>query len=37
MKTLKYEEVYFFEYEDFAEARQRIQQFLDSVQQPTLP
>ena len=31
MKTLKYEEVYLFEYEDFAEAQRRIGQFLDHV------
>ena len=31
MKTLKYEEVYLFEYEDFAEAKRRIGQFLDRV------
>ena len=31
MKTLKYEEVYLFEYEDFAEAKRRVGQFLDRV------
>ena len=31
MKTLKYEEVYLFEYEDFAEAQRRIGQFLERV------
>ena len=31
MKTLKYEEVYLFEYEDFAEAKRRIAQFLEHV------
>ena len=31
MKTLKYEEVYLFEYEDFAEAQRRIAQFLEHV------
>jgi transposase InsO family protein len=31
MKTLKYEEVYLFEYENFAEARRRIGQFLERV------
>ena len=31
MKTLKYEEVYLFEYENFAEAQRRIGQFLDSI------
>ena len=31
MKTLKYEEVYLFEYADFAEAYQRIEQFLERV------
>jgi putative transposase len=31
MKTLKYEEVYLFEYEDMAEARERINHFLDEV------
>ena len=31
MKALKYEEVYLFEYEDFAEAKRRVGQFLDRV------
>lgn len=31
IKTLKYEEVYLFEYEDFAEAQQRIEEFIESV------
>ena len=31
MKTLKYEEVYLFEYEDFAEAQRRIGRFLERV------
>ena len=31
MKTLKYEEVYLFEYESLAEARRRIQHFLEEV------
>ncbi len=31
MKTLKYEEVYLFEYENFAEARRRMEQFLEHV------
>ena len=31
MKTLKYEEVYLFEYEDFAEVKRRVGQFLDRV------
>ena len=31
MKTLKYEEVYLFEYENFAEARRRVGQFLERV------
>ena len=31
IKTLKYEEVYLFEYEDFAEAQQRIEKFIERV------
>ena len=31
IKTLKYEEVYLFEYEDFAEAQQRIEEFIERV------
>src|SRR5688572_6394706 len=31
MKTLKYEEVYLFEYESLSEARSRIGQFLEEV------
>jgi len=31
MRTLKYEEVYMFEYEDMAEAREPIGYFLEEV------
>ena len=31
IKTLKYEEVYLFEYENYAEAQQRIEQFIERV------
>lgn len=31
LKTLKYEEVYLFEYENFAEAQQRIKEFIERV------
>ncbi len=31
LKTLKYEEVYLFEYENFAEAQQRIEEFIERV------
>lgn len=31
IKTLKYEEVHLFEYQNFAEARERIGQFIEEV------